>query len=150
MKNEGLQPVWKGIKEELCRFLNSFAADRSVKRSNWHAQLIDDLRRFTGKGNERAELALDSWLDYAASTSECDGLWNRLQGKVVESFGHVKEEYGVAFGDEEIEDAGRRDVLIGMVQRTYSVSLEDASEIVNDLWIDGFSMQGEPEEAGSC
>jgi uncharacterized protein YjbJ (UPF0337 family) len=59
--------------------------------------------------------------------------WNQVQGNWKQFTGKVKEKWGKLTDDELDQIAGKRDVLIGQIQKKYGIAQEEAEKQVKDF-----------------
>lgn len=58
--------------------------------------------------------------------------WNQVQGNWKQFKGKVKEKWGELTDDELDQIAGKRDILIGQIQKKYGIAQEEAEKQVKD------------------
>ena len=59
--------------------------------------------------------------------------WNQVQGNWKQFTGKVKEKWGELTDDELAQIAGKRDVLVGQIQKKYGIAQEEAEKQVKDF-----------------
>jgi uncharacterized protein YjbJ (UPF0337 family) len=59
--------------------------------------------------------------------------WNQVQGNWKQFTGKVKEKWGELTDDELDQIAGKRDVLVGQIQKKYGIAQEEAEKQVKDF-----------------
>jgi uncharacterized protein YjbJ (UPF0337 family) len=58
--------------------------------------------------------------------------WNQVQGNWKQFKGKVKEKWGELTDDELDQIAGKRDILLGQIQKKYGIAQEEAEKQVKD------------------
>lgn len=61
--------------------------------------------------------------------------WDQIEGRWTEMKGHIKEKWGELTDDELDQIAGKRDRMVGMLQRKYGYAREQAEKEL-DTWSD--------------
>jgi len=61
--------------------------------------------------------------------------WDQIEGSWTEMKGHIKEKWGELTDDELDQIAGKRDQMVGMLQRKYGYAKEQAEKEL-DTWSD--------------
>jgi len=74
-----------------------------------------------------------------------DSLWNDIRGNWNEFKGEAKERWGELTDDELLQVEGKRDQLVGMIQKKYDLDLEEAEAQV-DVWAESLGEDFEDEE----
>jgi uncharacterized protein YjbJ (UPF0337 family) len=59
--------------------------------------------------------------------------WDHIQGNWKQMTGKMRQTWGKLTDDDFQQIAGKRDVLVGKIQASYSVAREDAEKQVNDF-----------------
>ena len=59
--------------------------------------------------------------------------WNQVQGNWKEFTGKVKEQWGKLTDDELDQIAGKRDMLVGQIQKKYGLAQEAAEQQVKEF-----------------
>jgi uncharacterized protein YjbJ (UPF0337 family) len=59
--------------------------------------------------------------------------WNQVQGNWKQFTGKVKEKWGELTDDELEQIAGKRDILVGQIQKKYGIAQEEAEKQVKDF-----------------
>ncbi len=74
-----------------------------------------------------------------------DNLWNDIRGNWSEFKGEAKERWGELTDDELLQVEGKRDQLVGMIQKKYDLDLEEAEAQV-DVWAESLGEDFEDDE----
>jgi len=74
-----------------------------------------------------------------------DNLWNDIRGNWNEFKGEAKERWGELTDDELLQVEGKRDQLVGMIQKKYDIDLEEAEAQV-DVWAESLGEDFEDDE----
>src|SRR5262245_11971667 len=66
------------------------------------------------------------------TASQPNPTWEKIKGNWNVAKGHIKEQWGKLTDDDLTAIEGRRDILVGRIQRAYGVTEEQASKQVSD------------------
>ena len=61
-----------------------------------------------------------------------DATWQKIKGNWNVAKGHIKEQWGKLTDDDLTAIEGRRDILVGRIQRRYGVTEQEANKQVSD------------------
>lgn len=140
MNKDQLEGKWKQMKGSFREKWGDITDDQYEEAAGKKDKMVGLLQEHYGMSKEKADIAIDNWVSKSEDSDTCETIWNQVQGRWTELVGHFKEEYGQTVDDELAESKGRRDVLTGMIQRKYNVSLGEAQEMVDDWAYGSYKM----------
>lgn len=133
MNQEQLEGKWKQFKGSFKEKWGKISNDKLEQAEGKKDKLVGLLQENYGFTKEKAEDAYDEWVKRLDNSNSLETVWNKVQGRWTELWGHFETEYGATVEDQVAAAKGERDTLAGIVQAKQNISLGEAYEIV-DSW----------------
>jgi uncharacterized protein YjbJ (UPF0337 family) len=132
---------WKEFTGKVKETWGNLTDDELDKIAGKRDVLVGQIQKKYGIAQDAAEKQVKdfevqvqhSWKEFTGKVKENVMNWNQVEGNWKEFTGKVKETWGKLTDDELDQIAGKRDILVGQIQKKYGLAQEAAEKQVKEF-----------------